>query len=264
MKGAWAHELKSKSLQVILTETLPVPVSIIGGGLLNAGTKAIMYGKPQAMKSIASKRLLLNVGDGQNWLGLGVPRHGVRVLYVQLEIPEFELQERIRLMANGKGGVLESETFVWNVADLKLDQPKGQQELEAEIEATRAELVIVDPIYKVMAGDMSQAIYVNQLTDYFDKLIRARGISVLLIHHQRKGGINSNRRHEDDAEEMIGSFEFGAWPDTVINVKRVQDGVVDHLTFRFEKARHARRSLRDVTARIDKGLTMTPTTGIKE
>lgn len=262
MKGAWAHELKSKSLQVILTETLPVPVSIIGGGLLNAGTKAIMYGKPQAMKSIASKRLLLNVGDGQNWLGLGVPRHGVRVLYVQLEIPEFELQERIRLMANGKGGVLESETFVWNVADLVLDQASGQQELEAEIAATGAELVIIDPIYKIVAGDILQAVYMKQLFDYLDRLIRARGISVLLVHHQRKGSVG--QRGDGDAEEMLGTVLFNAWPDTIIHVKRVQDGIVDHLTFRFDKVRHARRKLKDVTARIDKGLTMTPTTGIKE
>lgn len=242
-----------------------MPVQIIGSGVLNQGTKAIMYGKPEAMKSIASKRLLLNVGDGRPWLGLSVPRVGVKVLYVQLEIPDWELQQRMLLMANGTGGLLQAETFIWNVSDLVLDQPLGQRELEDEIAELGVHLVIIDPIYKVVAGDMSQAVYMKQLFDYLDRLVRKYRVSVLLIHHQRKGGAAGNRQHaEEDADEMIGSFEFRAWPDTIISVKRMTDGLSEWLRFRFEKKRHGRKKLADIKARIDEHLTLTPMTEVKE
>jgi hypothetical protein len=126
--------------------------------------------------------------------------------------------------------------------------------LEEEITATGAELVIVDPIFKVLSGEMSQD-ELSPLFDRLDELIGRTKCAMLLIHHQRKGVVGAKVSGSD---EMMGSVLFQAWPDTVLGVRR--NG--EYLTIKFEMVRNAEGDIPDVTTRIEEGYAFEPGTGV--
>lgn len=253
--------MKSQTLREVLDEHIPTPTPIIADGILNEGNKLIMYGKPKAMKSIGVKRLMLSLAEGQAWLGHQTPSSGVRVLYLQMEITKFETQYRLRGMVNGTGGVTLAEVRVWtNMAGIKIDTSAGYDELEQEIVDVAPQLVIIDPIYKVLSGDMLNAQHMAPLFDALDRLIVRHGIAVVLIHHARKGPSDPKERHVDaGAEDMMGSVLFSAWPDSVIRVKR--NG--GELVFITEMARNSRSGIEDVTTRVGAGLKLEPASQVR-
>lgn len=149
-----------------------------------------------------------------------------------------------------------AEMLVWTqLAGVKLDTPEGYYELEAEIVETRPQLVIIDPVYKCLTGDMLNAQAMTPVFDSLDRLIAKHGVSIVLIHHSRKGVANPKERHLDgDAEDMMGSILFSAWPDTVMRVKRDKQ----ELVFRVEFAREADSNIEDVVVGVKQGLELQP------
>lgn len=239
--------MKSRSVGEILAQNIPQPKELIGEGVLNVGNKLVLYGKPKTLKSAALKRLMLNLADGTDWLGFHTVK--ARTLYVQLELTEYEVQSRLRLMEPTKGA--EERCKIWTTGYLKLDTPGGMEELDKEIEESCPELVIIDPIYKVLSGDMLKAVTVMPLLDHLDLLLAKYPIGIVLAHHQRKGAMNDKRgAHDQGAEEMAGAFLFSAWPDTVIGVKRRDV----ELVFTVDFARNARKDFAPVRTRIDSKL----------
>lgn len=245
--------MKSQRLVTVLTEVLPDPVSIVGEGILNDGNKMIVYGKPKAMKSIGVKRLALNLLTGSSWLGHRVTA-GQRILYLQMEITKREMQKRLQEMAQTDCGT--GDLLVWTqLSGVKLDTAEGLAEVVEEIAAVQPSLVIIDPVYKTLTGDMLNAQSMTPVFDNLDKLIAASKVSIVLIHHSRKGVANPKERHVDgDAEDMMGSILFSAWPDSVVRVKRDKQ----KLDFRVEFAREAGGSIEDVSVGVSENLLLIP------
>ncbi len=63
------------------------PEAFIGGGVLYARTKMIIYGRYKALKSMTLLGLARALAAGQPWMGFTTPARGLRVMYLQLEIP---------------------------------------------------------------------------------------------------------------------------------------------------------------------------------
>lgn len=239
-----ADGVKSKSVGDILKTPLPKPKELIGEGILSVGHKMLLYGKPKTLKSGAVKRLMLSASTGADWLGFHTTK--CKVLYVQLELTDYEIQERLGLMKPTQTS--EGACFIWTTRYLKLDTLAGAAELDDEISCLKPELVIIDPIYKVLSGDMNRSVFVMPMLDNMDLLIEKHQVGVVMVHHQRKGALEGNRPGKDNgAEEMAGAFSFGAWPDTVIGVKRRQS----ELTFTVDFARNARKDFDPIRSRID-------------
>lgn len=239
--------MKVQTVGEILRENIPKPKELIGEGILNVGNKAVLYGKPKTLKSAALKRLMLNVADGTDWLGFHTAR--AKVLYVQLELTPYEVQERLKIMTTTLGA--EERCTIATTNYLKLDTKEGMRELDEAVEKVAPELVIIDPVYKVLSGDMLKAVTVMPLLDHIDQLLDKHPIGVVLAHHQRKGQMNDKHGAKDQgAEEMAGAFLFSAWPDTVIGVKRRDI----ELVFTVDFARNARKDFPPVRTRIDSRL----------
>ena len=178
------------------------------------------------------------------------PNKPLSVLYVQCELPEPELKKRAKLMVGSvpQAANHTGKLWLWTEHYLKLDTNAGYGLLDKHVEALKPDLVIIDPIYKVLSGSMLEYGDVLPFLDRMDSLLSRRGVAVMLISHPRKGGPD-----ESGADDMLGSSLFPDWADTTIRVSRV-GGTQYHETLKLEfpKVRYAEELMDDLTVTIDR------------
>ena len=148
-----------KSLATLLDECQAgqhaTPPEIIGG-VLHRGCKMLLGGHSKANKSWALLDLGIKVAAGADWWGF--PTVKGRVLFLNFELPEWAIKERIMSMlpiVKMDGVDIKTVTDgldFWNLrgeaADLFLLLPR----FKAAIESGEYALIIIDPLYK-MLGD---------------------------------------------------------------------------------------------------------------
>ena len=224
--------------------------AILGKGILYAGTKAIVYGRYKSMKSMLVQRLGLDVANGTPWLGIETPPKGLPVLYLQLELPHARLQKRVIAMSNGQRWTKEPIVF-WTEHFLKLDTPLGMAKLDSHLNRWRPRLLIIDPVYKVLSGDILDAHSIQVLLDNMDKVIEKYMCSIILVSHTRKPIKDMDNGGGRSSDDLLGSVFFSAWADSVIKVEK-GDG---KLRVNFDVIRHAEEDIEPIIARIDTQLT---------
>lgn len=224
----------------------PKLVPIIDKGIMYEGSKVILYGRYKTMKSMIAMRFALSVASGDDWLGFATSG-GRKVMYLQLELPPALLQKRFQAMQ----APYTDNVIVWTEPTIAIDTNAGMAQLERAIEAHEPNVLILDPIYKVMSGNLVENSQVKIFIDMIDLLMsRHPRLSVLLVSHTRKG------KHESsgfgDTDDLAGGFTFSAWADSVIKVERESHG---RLKVHFEVVRHAEDEIEarsfDVTNNID-------------
>ena len=133
--------------------------------------------------------------------------------------------------------VAEKNLYFWTQHWLKLDQPQGAAIVDHYLNEIQPDILIIDPLYKVVTGNLLTVLDMQKLVDALDILIGNHGCSIILISHTRKGVMGMEEWGSDD---LIGSFVFSAWADTVIKVER-KGG--DRLSIKFDVVRHAEEEL---------------------
>lgn len=254
----------------------PVPPrELIGKQVLIEDGCAIIVGRYKTFKSMLTANTALNLAQGYPVLG-GLPtvEGGASTLLLQTEISHPILHSRIKPMwasiwtppaVNGatpqvQGGNIippESTTgkqvWFWTEAYIKLDTDIGMVKLAEQIEKLQPQVVIIDPLYKVISGKMTDQDAITRLTDNLDLLRAKYHVAVILVTHTRK----PPRDGEEDSgyansDEMFGSAVFSWWPDTVIQVTRKPNSHPDTITIRIEVSRHAREEIEKVNLRFDR------------
>ena len=223
------------------------PNAIIGNGLLYAESKAIFYGRYKSFKSMLALWTAFCIADGRPWLGFDTPNVGAPVLYLQSEIPHPLLQRRVEKMWqhwNTIHGVIRPRTatlqpiYYWTEPYLKLDRSEGIALINRHVANIQPAVLIMDPVYKIMSGNILDPNSVRALLDTVDQVIGNHHISVIMIHHPRKSGLEEDM--EWGSDDMLGSVLFSAWADTIVKlVRKGGKGPRDNLTIGFEIVRHA-------------------------
>ncbi len=228
-----------QSLEDILKKPPSYPRALVGAGLLYEQTKMIVYGRYKALKSMLGLDLAFSLAGGRDWLGFSTPDSGVSVFYLQLEISYQLFRSRLSQTWSHRqryGNLLKPLNF-WTQHWLKLDQAAGFNLLNHYMNQYRPDLLIVDPLYKVLSGNLLAAIDVQKVIDSLDILMGRYGMSIVLISHTRKGLMDMGEWGSDD---LIGSMFFSAWADTILKVER-RGG--DRLAVKFDVVRHAETEL---------------------
>lgn len=222
------------------------PDAVLDKGLLYAGTKAILYGQYKAGKSPLVQRLALHLARGQPWLGFKVPSEGISVFYLQLEIPAPLFQKRVKSMTDGRW-LTKKPLTLWTEHYLKLDLDQGLSKLERYLDRWQPQVLIVDPIYKVLSADVTKPYAVTPFLDNMDKLLdRYDGMAIVLTHHGRKPSIDE-KEGKWGSDDMLGAGLFSAWADSIIKVERKDR----ELKLRFEVIRHAEEDIKPVTVTLE-------------
>ena len=229
-------------LQEFLSEDIPDLAYIVGGGLLYENTKMIVYGRYKSLKSMIVMDLGFDLVTGQEWIGFDIPVEGKSVLYLQLEIPYKLLQRRIQKTwaFRGKHYQQLKPFHFWTQHFLKLDQPAGFEAIRRQLSYIKPDVLIVDPLYKVVSGNILAPVDSQHVIDAFDRLIEEFNISIVIVSHTRKATLDMAEWGSDD---MIGASFYSNWADSIIKVERRGS---DRLQIKFDVIRHAEEELEPI------------------
>jgi hypothetical protein len=185
----------------------------------------LLAGKPKIGKSWMALDIALAVASGGTALGrdVGRPR---RVLYLALEDTKRRLQARMTTLLGTDpppvaafGFAQEWEPFEWRTGDVKgvgdVTVNPGLDLLESVITGNDVEFVVIDTLYRVKAtgGQSGYAQDYKSVTDIAG-LARRTGVSILLVHHQRKQG------SDDSIDTVQGTTGITGAVDTVALISK--------------------------------------------
>jgi hypothetical protein len=205
----------------LLAKSFPDVPAIIGGGVLPQHGLGVLGGPPKVGKSSAVLNAVLRRTTGQPWLGF--PTAPGRTLYVQAEIPERELQTRLRLMLQDLGDTLPTDRlFTVTHRGLRLDRSEGLRECRRLVQEARPDWLVIDPLARFFSGDENSAREVGRLVAALDDLIESYRIAVELVHHTGKPSKDDGR---EGGQRLRGSSALFAAADTVLVLDKADAGL---------------------------------------
>ncbi len=219
---AWKPRPKSADFPQIVSAAefvavnRPAPPQVIHG-VLRAMQTGMLSASSKVGKSWALLTASLAVPIGGQWFGWKTTPG--RVLYINGELPEYDLEQRLRTLAEAMGlpGVPDG-LDVWHLRGHPMSLAgliPGVLTRQRQIGAPYA-LVIPDPLYKFNQGrdeidNTAQAATVEDL----GHLAERSGAAVLVCHHFSKG----NQAAKDHLDRASGAGTLGGrGPDTALTL----------------------------------------------
>lgn len=167
---------------------------VLVDGLFRKGRKGILTADAKAGKSFFAIELAICVSAGHPFLGRNCKKS--KVCYFNYEIDELEFMQRVKDVAAAlKISVDEFKDNLKIVHMRGLSIPLGKMAgniialLLQEYKDTRDpfSLIILDPIYKISAGDENSAEAVGKFCNNLDKIARETDCAIFYTHHHAKG-----------------------------------------------------------------------------
>lgn len=219
-------------MQVISASTLvdddASPPRVITDSFIRlvAGSLGLVHGAPNVGKSHLAVSTAVHAAANE-----------ARVLLLLGETSPSALRKRFR----GALDIAGFEPDVLHRIDVVTRPPvlddHGFDDLYAAVEASKAELVVVDPVVSVLVGDENSSRDVGTFMRGIAELTM-QDTAVLLVHHDRKGGVGVSA-------DLRGSSVFRASADDIFALSE-NDGAT---VVRHTKARDTERRP-DVTFRV--------------
>jgi hypothetical protein len=188
-------ELEVVSLDAFTNVEEPGAKALVGeldDALIPENGDVMLYGDGGAGKTTLGVDLGFHLAAGDDWLGIRVPR-AVRVLLVENEGPRPLFRAKLRRKREGWSGSELGERLS------VLEKPWGQfsfaeaswrEAIAAKISEHEVDVVILGPVTRL---GMNEAGTLQEVRDFMALVdeVRAqaeRGVVVVLIHHENKGG----------------------------------------------------------------------------
>jgi hypothetical protein len=204
---------KIKTASELMLANIEMPAELIHG-VLHKGLKGVLASSSKAGKTWLLLDMALSVASGLPWMKFDTTK--AKVLVVNFEIPEPFLLGRIRLLTNKKtemGKYDLGNLHLWTLRGLNSSFSDLLQAISKTIRNEHYGLVIIDPIYKGLAGaDENKAGDVATLCNQFEALCVETGAALIYAHHFSKG----NKASANPLDRMSGSGVFGRDADTII------------------------------------------------
>jgi RecA-family ATPase len=199
----------------LLDKPQEIPQPLIKG-LLYRGCKMVLGSSSKGRKSWVLIDLGMSCASGRPWLGFPVIKG--RVLYVNFEMTEWMLIERMQKIADDRGLPLQSirENFdVLNLRGFAADFSTLIPQIITKIKVRSApySLIILDPIYKGLGErDENKAGDINDLWNKLEHLCLKTGAALVVCHHFAK----SDPWEKEPMDRLSGSGVFGRDPDSLV------------------------------------------------
>ncbi len=169
-------------------ETLPEPDQIFVGAF-DTATKVVTVAPSKARKSFFMLQAAICLAAGlPRFLAWEIPRPR-RVMLVNLEITPAHFHKRLTRMMRALSvapEMLGDRLLIINARGLDVNADTGAQ-LLTTVKSSAVELAIIDPIYKLIAGDESKQEVIKELLRGIDRLCNETGAAVWYAHHTGKG-----------------------------------------------------------------------------
>lgn len=191
-------------------------------GILRKGHKMLISGPSKAGKSFFLMELAVALANGESWVGF--PCRKSRVLYINFEIDEAScinrfieirraLYERKQIHCAHMDDLL-----VWNLRGYAMKLGDLVPKLVNRAKGLNLDVILVDPIYKVISGDENNASDMSAFCNEFDRIATLLKCSVIYCHHHSKGAQGSKKA----MDRASGSGVFARDPDAQIDMLEIE------------------------------------------
>jgi RecA-family ATPase len=171
---------------------------------------------------------------------------------LQAELPKAMFRERIEQLVNlSKNGLKKSDIQFATVLDMKLNKQAGAAVLTSAVKQLQLNLLIIDPLYKVLSGNVSDWDEMSKLCDNLDNICRTLNCSIWLVHHRRKSQLQDGHVVDLGTDELIGSSQLKDWMDTCLRLDWYNKSA-DLLKLTFSKCRNSRTRLHPTIVRFNR------------
>lgn len=182
-------------------------------GTLPTGAISLAYGKPKHGKSAWAHKLAVCVAAGLDFDGERVP-HG-RVLLITLDPGARKRNVKPRLMEiRDRLGAKVGRNLIIVDDAVILNDPASVESLLRKNPGEFV-LVIVDPLYKAVRGELTQQSVMEAASEGMKMIAVETGAAVLILHHEGRG----------DSTHAYGSIFLDAAIDSAMHIVRKDDRV---------------------------------------
>lgn len=198
---------------------------LIGRGILPVGGKLILGGPPKSNKSYLALNMALALALGDPLFGgyysgnlpVFPVRKKCRVLYIEQEIGEQGLQDRLSKLANGLN--LTGLEFYIKSRDteMRMDTEDGRKRIGTEIGQVKPDVTFLDPLAKFHLSDENSAQHMGAIMRVGDHWIEDHGTALVYIHHTGHQHPDNPRRGGD---KLRGSSAIFADADSIVLCER--------------------------------------------
>ena len=197
---------------LLANQNLTPPPEIIAG-LLHKSTKGVLASGSKAGKTWLLLDLAISVATGTPFLKW--PTTKSRVLFVNLEIHRAFLKQRLQMAVDRKGLSNIDNLDIWTLRGQSADVESLLESLIDQAEDGAYDLIILDPIYKLMIGRTENSSSgVGVLCHHIEQIMVKTGAAVVFAHHFTKG----NQSGKKAMDRMSGSGVFARDADTIITL----------------------------------------------
>jgi hypothetical protein len=184
-------------------EKEPPPLDPIIEDMFETTDKVALIGASKLRKSFFALQLALHLAAGMQFVGWMIPKRR-KVLLVQLEMKASHFHRRLRRMAHTLGitrAVIDSNLQIINGRGTTVDMDA----VAAYAKEFGAEIIIFDPLYKLLQGDENSAADMKPVLAGFDRLAEATGAAIMYVHHDAKGNpADRNVRDRGAGSNVLG------------------------------------------------------------
>jgi hypothetical protein len=188
-------------------------------GLWSEQAVGIVGGEPKCCKSFLALDLAVAVAAGVPCLRrFAVPRAG-RVLLFAAEDALHIVRRRLEGISAAAGVALVNlDIQVITAPTVRLDLDADRRNLAETVARLQPRLLILDPFVRLHRIDENASGEVAPLLAYLRELQRRHDVTVLVVHHAKKGGGGVRA-----GQALRGSSEFHAWGDSNLYLRRDGD-----------------------------------------
>lgn len=212
---------------------------VVGCGVLPGQSLAMVTAYSKEGKSLFVCNLGISIASGKPFLNqFPVPRQH-RVLYFQMEISEKQMQRRLKLMldyANNNGIIPGPHFKLVNLPPVRLDTDNGVKAAMRIIRATRPEVVIWDPLYKLHGQDENKQRDMRRVLEKFEYLRDTFGIAQVIVHHHGKPAKDSGKQGMQLQRGSSALDDFGDSYLTLTRYKHAEGSSYQRLSFTLRNA----------------------------
>ena len=193
----------------VMVQSAPPPAESIIVDLFDRGDKVPIIGSSKARKSFFALQMALSLAAGKESFLTWQIRSPRRVLLFQLEVKECHYHRRLFNMAQVMEITAAQLGDRLAVASLR-GHAFDHSQLFAMARRHRAEVIIIDPLYKLATGDENLAADMKPLLAMFDRLAEETGAAVIYVHHNPKGTAGDREARDRGAGSGVIARDFDA------------------------------------------------------